>query len=505
MESRVLRICLVPAAAVVLLLAACAGKPARNAKTVPLPAADETEIGQLYTRLSDAVTRYEGSAELADAGERERAAREGNAALDDLRAAALRCHQLSGCEEERFLSAFDGLLRRDAPIAAATGQTERPAGDEFEVKAAGEGSPLVSDLPESARSITLLRGRPLAEIIALNEPVKAALEEWLTQYRPNLIQAYVNYQYMRQLMWPEYQKAGLPEALLFGFIAKESGGKVHAVSRSGASGPLQFMYATGLRFGLATSNGFDQRFDPTLSARANAAYLNEQLRVFNNDLELVLAAYNGGEGRMGRLAAGGRARFWDPSVYGALAQETREYVPMVLAAAWLFMHPERYNLEFPKIDTRLGSVALTRSMSLSELSICFGQEGGSRDGWFRALRNLNPAYDHQASLPPGTQLSVPAVLEAAFPRVCAQGPWQALAAELHAATMPQVAMAKAATPGSSAGSRGRYTVRKGDTLAAIARKHRCAEVREIASINRLRAPGYAIKPGQTLQIPVCAR
>lgn len=488
-----------------LLLAACAGTPAKTDKAAAATAAvDETEIGTLYTRLGEAVKRYEGSADLAAAGERERAAREGNAALDDLRAAALRCQQLPGCEEERFLSAFDGLLRRDAPVTAG-GEAEQGRGDDVP-EAAGEGSPLVADLPETARSITLLKGRPLADMIAVNEPVKAALEEWLTQYRPNLIQSYVNYQYMRQLMWPEYQKAGLPEALLFGFIAKESGGKVHAVSRSGASGPLQFMYATGLRFGLSTENGFDQRFDPALSARANAAYLNEQLRIFNNDLELVLAAYNGGEGRVGRLAGGGRGRFWDSSVYAALAPETREYVPMVLAAAWLFMHPERYNLTFPKIDTKLGSVVLPRSMSLAELSICFGQEGGSHDGWFRALRNLNPAYDHQAALTPGTRLQVPAVLEAAFPRTCAQGQWQALAAELHAANIPLVAAAPspAARARGTAGRRS-YTVRKGDTLAAIARRHSCTEVREIASLNRLRGPSYAIKPGQTLQIPACPR
>jgi len=209
---------------------------------------------------------------------------------------------------------------------------------------------------------------------------------------------------------------------------------------------------------------------------------------------------------MGRLAGGGRARFWDASVYGALSPETREYVPMVLAAAWLFMHPERYNLEFPTIDTRLGSITLARTTSLAELSICFGQEGDSHDGWFRALRNLNPAYDHQTALSPGTRLTVPVVLEAAFPRLCAQGTWQALAAELHAASMPQVAMASSSpTRSGGGGGRGRYTVRKGDTLAAIARKHRCAEVREIASLNRLRAPSYAIKPGQTLQIPSCAK
>ncbi|TDR43242.1 membrane-bound lytic murein transglycosylase D [Tahibacter aquaticus] len=503
------RLRFVPALAASLLLAACAGTPAKSDKAAKAPTAvDEAEIGTLYARLGEAVQRYEGSADLAASGERERAAREGNAALDDLRAAALRCKQLPGCEEERFLSAFDGLLRRDAPAtAAAGGEKDAAPGEDGVPEAAGEGSPVVADLPETARAITLLKGRPLAEMIAVNEPVKAALEEWLTQYRPNLIQAYVNYQYMRQLMWPEYEKAGLPEALLFGFIAKESGGKVHAVSRSGASGPLQFMYATGLRFGLSTENGFDQRFDPALSARANAAYLNEQLRIFNNDLELVLAAYNGGEGRVGRLAGGGRARFYDSSVYTALAPETREYVPMVLAAAWLFMHPERYNLNFPRIETKLGSVVLPRSMSLSELSICFGQEGGSREGWFRTLRNLNPAYDHQASLPPGTRLDVPAVLEAAFPRTCAQGQWQALAAELHRASMPLVSTPSPALAARNRAAAGRssYTVRKGDTLAAIARKHRCAEVREIASLNRLRAPGYAIKPGQTLQIPGCSR
>jgi len=40
----------------------------------------------------------------------------------------------------------------------------------------------------------LLKGRQLGDIIALNGPVKAAIEEWLTSFRPNLVDAYVNYQ-----------------------------------------------------------------------------------------------------------------------------------------------------------------------------------------------------------------------------------------------------------------------------------------------------------------------
>ena len=490
------------AVAVSFVLAGCAGAPAKTTQNAKPGAVDEAAVSALYARLDAAVKRYEAGGELAEGGEAERAMRESNAALDDLRAAALQCHKIAGCEEERFLSAFDGLLRLDAP-QTPTGAVD-PA-DATEPSVSGESSPIVADLPETGRSITLLKGKELAEMIAMNGPVKASLEEWLTQYRPNLIQAYVNYQYMRYRMWPEYQKAGLPEALLFGFIAKESGGKVHAVSRSGASGPLQFMYATGLRFGLSTVNGFDQRFDPMLSTRANAAYLNEQLRIFNNDLELVLAAYNGGEGRMARLAGGG-GRFWDARVYAALSPETRDYVPMVLAAAWLFMHPERYNLVFPRVENKPGRIALKQTASLSELSICFGQEGGNRDGWFRALRNLNPALDPQEAQPVGASLEVPAVLEAAYPKLCAGGQWQTLAADLHAASMPQVATRVAAGHGDNrpAGP-GSYTVRKGDTLAAIARKHRCVEVRDIASLNRLRAPQYAIKPGQTLRLPTCAK
>ncbi len=148
--------------------------------------------------------------------------------------------------------------------------------------------------------MTLLHGQKLSELIAMNGPVKAALEMWLTQWRPQLMDAWVNYQYLRYQMWPAYEKADLPEAVLFGIMAKESGGKVHAVSRSGAAGPLQFMYATGMRFGLTSDDGFDLRFDPAASARANAEYINEQLRIFNNNLELTLGAYNGGEGRMRR-------------------------------------------------------------------------------------------------------------------------------------------------------------------------------------------------------------
>lgn len=484
-------------------LGACATTPSQKTATTAAKV-DDAGINALYERLDADATRYENGLSLAREGKTDQAQTEVTTALDDMRAAATSCSEVRGCEQQRFVAAFDRLLRLSTGSQSdqeSEGETNGATPEAAEE--AGESSPVVAAVPELGRSVTLLKGRELSDIIAINGPVKAALEEWLTQYRPNLVAAYVNYEYMRYLMWPEYQKAGLPEALLFGMLAKESGGKVHAVSRSGASGPLQFMYATGLRFGLGTVGGFDQRFDPKLSARANAAYINEQLAVFNNQLELVIGAYNGGEGAMQRLANKGGENFWDPKIYYAVSQETREYVPMVLAAAWLFMHPERYNLEFPKIAAQPGSVTLSRPASIAELTICLGQDSDAEGGWFRTLRNLNPQLDPQQEQPVGTQLAVPFPLQSVYARDCAEGKWATLAAELHSAVIPSP------TPGSLVHAqelkpRG-YVVRKGDTLSSIAHKLGCSGVREIAAANGIRGPHYPISPGKTLRIPDCAR
>jgi membrane-bound lytic murein transglycosylase D len=336
----------------------------------------------------------------------------------------------------------------------------------------------------------------------MNGAVKAALQMWLTQLRPNLVDAWINYQYLRHEMWPAYQQADLPEAILFGIMAKESGGKVHAVSRSGAAGPLQFMYSTGLRFGLSNASGFDLRFDPADAARANAAYLNEQLKVFNDNLELTLAAYNAGEGRVRRLVGADTAvSFYDPRIYNQLSQETRDYVPAVLAAAWLFLHPDSYNLRFPRIDGKAGTITLQRPASISELTVCLGSAGGMEEGWFRTLRNLNPRLDPQQEQPAGAELQVPKRLEKAYANQCVDGPWPILAADLQHASAPAViGPSVARTPPAAIGTR-RYKVNRGDTLVSIVRKLRCSSVQEIAEMNDLHHHHLAV--GQTLKVPAC--
>lgn len=494
-----------PVAVLALSLGACAGTPQYGKSHASASTPADTSTDGLYQRLDLDSKRYLAGLELARSGQAQQAQTEIKAALDDLRAAAARCGEIHDCDQQRFVAVFDNLLRQGIGGGTAEGDTDG-ATPEADTQS-GEISPVAASLPQLGRTVTLLKGRELGDIIALNGPVKAALEEWLTQYRPNLIDAYENYEYMRSRMWPEYDKAGLPEALLFGIMAKESGGKVHAVSRSGASGPLQFMYATGLRFGLGTVNGFDQRFDPQLAARANAAYINEQLAIFNNNLELVIGAYNGGEGAMQRRAGRGASAlsFWSPDVYYGVSQETREYVPMVLAAAWLFMHPERYNLQWPKIPGRPGSITLKNPASIAELTVCFGQDGNAHNGWFRTLRNLNPHLDPQQQQPVGAKLAVPLHLEKVYQRDCAAGPWQKLAADLHAATLPAPppSIAKPISQKPERATVKTYVVRKGDTLVSIARKNGRCSAEALGVANGLRAPHYFLKLGQTLKLTGC--
>jgi membrane-bound lytic murein transglycosylase D len=466
-----------------LLLAACAGQPPRQTAS----AAPDGAVTALYTRLDSDTGNYLAAREAGDATDK------ANAALDDLQTAAAQCASTRGCDTARFFAAFDKLLR--TPVNAAPGAADSADESPDASAEAGETSPVAAVLPQAGRAAALLKGHKLGDIIAMNDPMKVAIEQWLTQYRPNLMRAWENYQYLRHEMWPQYEKAGLPEALLFGMLAQESGGKVHAVSRSGASGPLQFMSATGARFGLGVVNGFDERFDPAAAARANAAYINEQLAVFNDNLELAIAAYNGGEGAMQRLAQRhDEAGFWDPKIYFAVSQETRDYVPMVLAAAWLFLHPDRYNLQFPKIDTTPAQIVLARSASLDELTVCLGQDGNA-DGWFRTLRNLNPAYDPRQKLDAGTRLDVPAPLAADYAKLCTSGKWAELAADLHSAALP-AAPAQPATR--------QYVVRRGDTLGGIARRHGCSSG-ELARLNHLKPPNYLLKVGQDLRVSGCRR
>lgn len=487
-------------AGVLGILAGCAQAPARGSGS-------PSDLNGLYAQLDQASAEYDQALEQARRGDNAQSQKTLEAALDAMRGASDRCVNTPDCDAQRFLSAYDRALRLKDGSFLGT-EDDDQALDAEDQTAAGAEPGVLTTLPEAQRTMQLLHDHKLSDLVATNGPVQAALQVWLTRLRPNLVRAYVDYQYLRYQMWPAFRKAGLPEAILFGIVAKESGGNVHAVSRSGAAGPLQFMPATGSRFGLNTIDGFDQRFDPTMAAQAGAAYLNEQLARLNDNLALVLAAYNGGEGRVGRLASGATdANFWEPDVYFSLSAETREYVPMVLAAAWLFLHPQRYNLHFPKVDGTPGYVELAKAASLNELSVCLGDDDGAHYGWYRTLRNLNPQMVPTQEQAQGTRINLPRFLQAAYKQSCTSGRWVALADQLQAAQLPTPPVQVAADPPPVRKSRSttkHYTVRKGDTLYAIARRFDCDSVRELVRDNRLRS-ATDLQVGKRLRLEGCKR
>lgn len=452
---------------------------------------DERAINALYAQIDQAKSSFQAGLELKRSGNPKAGGEQIEQALTALGHAAERCGETSGCENAQFFQAYQTLIKlQSVAMGELAGLEDGENADETELEP-GRERIIGARLPQMHKSLTLLKGKRLREMIELNEPVKAAMDEWLTWLRPQLIETYKNYAYMRPLMLPEYEKAGLPEALLFGILAKESFARVHSLSKAGAAGPLQFMPITGQRYGLNASSGFDMRFDPQAAARANVEYINEQLGRLNNDLELTLAAYNGGEGRVGRLHAKYNKGFWNDQVYFSLPQETRDYVPSVLAAAYLFLHPEQFNLKFPEINSGTVESTLNNAVSLSELSICLGQQG-REDGWFRTLRNLNPRLRPDARIPAGSKIMLPQAALAAYRGHCEDAQFMAKIADLHEARNPT-------GPGYVP-----YVVRKGDTLAAIARRTQCSNVQMLANLNAIPAPSYAIKPGQRIKLPACS-
>lgn len=493
----------------VLLLAACAGQGTRSGSG-PV---DDAAVNRIEADVAKAAADFDAALARYRAGEPVEALTAMGEARDRVQRAAGRCARTAGCDLSRIVAAQEALLERQTEELLAPSGEDRPGAFEDLPRIVGEGrgapgaGSVAATIPESARTVQLLNGRSLRDAIEVNGPVKAAMEEWLTWKRPFLLDAYEHYQYMRYLKYPAFESTGLPEALLFGIMAQESGGRVHSVSRAGASGSMQFMPATGQRFGLGRgADGFDTRFDPGASARAAGAYLDEQFRRLNNDLALVLAAYNGGEGRVGRLSQGGQRGFWSPAVFDALPDETRDYVPKILSAAWLFLHGEEYGLDWPRIDARPAHVTLAESKSLNEVAVCLGQDGNPR-GWFRTLRNLNPRWEPETRLPVGTRLEMPEMARQAFERHCVSGARRDTARRLADAQPAQRAVA--ARPASAPASRpagggsgaSYHVVRRGETLHSIARREGCNGTAPIARANDLKGPSYTIRVGQRLVIP----
>lgn len=137
-----------------------------------------------------------------------------------------------------------------------------------------------------------------------------------------------------------FQSEGVPPQLVW-LAEVESSMNPQARSPVGAAGLYQFMPATAQRFGLKTAPT-DERLVPEKSARAAAQYLKYLHRQFDS-WPLALAAYNAGEGRVGRLVKGSSDKTFE-GIAPKLPVETQMYVPKVLATVAL-----RENMDASKL------------------------------------------------------------------------------------------------------------------------------------------------------------
>ncbi|OUR96156.1 hypothetical protein A9Q84_07285 [Halobacteriovorax marinus] len=137
---------------------------------------------------------------------------------------------------------------------------------------------------------------------------------------------------------------GLPRDLIFLAMA-ESGFQTGAKSWARAVGPWQFMPYTGKRFGLKIDWYVDERRDPVKATIAAAQYLKKLYGYFGS-WELAAAAYNAGEGKVGRAIRRYKTEnFWSLRKGRYLKSETKNYVPKIMALAIIGKNLKTFGFE----------------------------------------------------------------------------------------------------------------------------------------------------------------
>ncbi|MDB5012162.1 MAG: lytic transglycosylase [Daejeonella sp.] len=206
------------------------------------------------------------------------------------------------------------------------------------------------------------------------------------------------------------QDAGIPQELKYISII-ESSLNPHAVSRTGAVGPWQFMYSTAKGYGLQMNNFVDERKDPFLASMAAAAYLKDAYKELGDWL-LTIAAYNCGTGSVKRaiIKSGGKRNFWE--IRHLLPLETQNYVPAFIATTYVMNYYYLHNISTsqPSFNTFIDVIEVNKVLSLSSIA-----EAANLDLY--ELSILNPCYKKKiinGSLKAPKRLVIPAVDKAMF-------------------------------------------------------------------------------------------
>lgn len=196
---------------------------------------------------------------------------------------------------------------------------------------------------------------------------------------------------------PVLEKHGLPKDLIY-LAMIESGFNNKATSVARAAGTWQFMRATGRNFGLKLNDYVDERRDPEKATVAAARYLTYLYTLFG-DWHLAAASYNAGEGRVSRSMRGQEDKsFFGLSAARRLPNETRNYVPKLIAAMVISKNPTRFGFEVTEGSRALRTrgLALEKSVRLTDLAAAINVD-------LKIIESLNPELRLGVTPPGQTQ------------------------------------------------------------------------------------------------------
>ncbi len=360
------------------------------------------------------------------------------------------------------LAGCAGLAPRDANTAAPTSAVDTTAVD-YRPSAALAAAPKQNDLWTRLRA-----GFALPQPIYQSRITNSL--HWYTE-RPDTIARIVDsaepYLY---LITEQTEQRNMPTELAL-LPVIESAYQPMAYSSSNAAGLWQFIPGTGRNFGLKQDWWYDGRRDIIASTQAALDYLDKLHKDFNGDWLVAIAAYNCGEGTVQRaidknLRTGRPIDFWHLD----LPEQTKDYVPRLLAFSALVEEPERYGISLRSIanEPALANVDVGSQIDLDVAA-------NLADMPLKDLCRLNPGFNRMATDPNGPhQLLLPVDRQQAFTE--------------RLADLSQAQRTRWIT----------HPVDRGETLAKIARRYN-TNTRLLRVLNKL--PDNHLKVGATIMIP----
>jgi len=277
----------------------------------------------------------------------------------------------------------------------------------------------------------------------------------------------------------QVKKRNMPMELVLLPIV-ESAFNPHATSGANAAGIWQIIPSTGRNYGLKQTRTYDARRDVVASTTAALDMMQRLNRMFDGDWLLTVAAYNSGEGRVMKAIKANKSRgkptdFWSLS----LPQETKIYVPKMLALSDILKNSKRYGVRLPTPDDSraLARVRLNSPVGMNQLADMAGMPVSK-------LKTFNAGVKGSTLGSGGPQYVM-------VPQKHADRLRESLASGEIAAVQPTLMADN--TPLTSRS----YKVRSGDTLSGIASRLGVS-AKDLQQWNSLR--GSTLKVGQSLTV-----